>query len=108
MTTTKQLRALLASATPGEWTAGGGGHDPSPRLIYTLDEDLFRDADIADVERVEDAALICAAVNALPKLIAVVEAAEAHDRYVDEKLRHGRGTTIEVALRRALAALEES
>lgn len=78
-----RLRALLAAATPGEWTdAGAVDHeddldvtailspDPSKPVVSTI----WYDGPHLIVHQT-DRALICAAVNALPQLLAIAEAA---------------------------------
>ena len=60
-----ELRATLAAGTPGPWTHGGD----DDYAIYGATEKFV--ALVAPL----DAALIVAAVNALPALLAVVDAA---------------------------------
>lgn len=109
---TKALRALLAKATPGEWSVAGqwdtcvshepGLHRETPcrrvarephlsdgeiRVLLPvgadaagLDECLVAgmwDYEAGGIRRAEDAALIVAAVNALPALLNEVEALRA-------------------------------
>jgi hypothetical protein len=88
-TTTNELRRLLSEATPGPWQAEFASLHVGGRLEITewfvrLDgDDVAIAADIVDPRNDDkpskaNAALIAAAVNALPALLAVVEAAEAH------------------------------
>jgi len=69
--TTEELRRMLAEATPGPWHTGSMG---SCDRIYSQDGDLIAETWESTLE---DAALITAAINALPALLAVAEA--AHD-----------------------------
>jgi hypothetical protein len=62
----KQLRALLAAATPGPWSEGVHGN----ANVVHFDGDDIRAVAEADAS---NAALICAAVNALPELLDEVE-----------------------------------
>ena len=86
MTTTDQLRALLAEATPGPWTESGRDvdHDrfvaegKNPGDVAGLGCEIEGPPDgwlRGQFHRHADAALIVAAVNALPALFDVVEAA---------------------------------
>ena len=63
------LRALLEAATPRPWSEGRAGNCS----VVHFDGDDVRG--VAAVANVHNAALICAAVNALPALLAVYEAA---------------------------------
>lgn len=102
---TAELRQLLAEATPGPWETrvvrepytdptpalvvpSRGGHDPWWSLLFS---------DNAD----EDAALIVAAVNALPALLDVAKAAQ------EWRARPGH-LGVEIELEAALAALEKA
>ena len=78
MTDIEKLRELLAAATPGPWK-----HIPGKRMVFVVAPECHvysnRDNDDGEgpyhpntIKRWNaDAALICAAVNALPELIAV-------------------------------------
>jgi len=76
---TTELRRLLSQATPGPWEVLRD--NPECHLLAVLMEEE-EDGEtpsyvaLADVETRTNAALIAAAVNALPALIAAVEAAE--------------------------------
>jgi hypothetical protein len=74
--TTTELRALLAQATPGPWFDAGGGHVGGTECVRGRDgwPEPYP-IPVADSTE-DDAALIAAAVNALPRLLDVVEAAE--------------------------------
>ena len=82
MTTIERLRALLAGATPGPWRARKW---PSPRMVEVLATTKppivpwsgFDDSDRTLKEHDANAVLIAAAVNALPALLDVAEAARA-------------------------------
>lgn len=65
------LRELLAKATPGPWDWDGDG----PAAVFALDADGAQDAHVADSSPL-DAALICAARNAVPGLLDRIEALE--------------------------------
>lgn len=74
------LRPLLAAATPGEWraTKPSGAFDAyKPPYIKSNDRRvaIVDGASPVHGNDIADAALICAAVNALPELLAVFEAA---------------------------------
>jgi hypothetical protein len=100
MTTTKRLRALLAEATPGPWRFG----DAHPDELVVADSMTLAGATTVvcygepDDEGKADAALIAAAVNALPALLDVAEAARDY-------LAHDRDTN---ALAAALAQVKET
>jgi hypothetical protein len=105
------LRALLAAAMPGPWEhvplPFGDGPLPEDALIFGPDGDSF--VRVAwnpglDNDQYADAALIVAAVNALPALLDVVDAAR---EYV-ERLPDSRDTALESDLAEALARLETS
>ena len=68
-----ELKRLLEKATPGPWINKDG-------FLCTEDPSW---CDIADCELDEDAALIAAAVNALPRLIAEVERLAA-TQFIDD------------------------
>jgi hypothetical protein len=101
MSTIERLRALLAEATPGPWRHGPlfweawatdadgamtvrvaevphGGYDPESDRM----RGVFVDPGI-DRSREPDAALIAAAVNALPALLDVAEAARLVAQWAD-------------------------
>ena len=73
------LRALLAAATPGPWAVDHGDNDPpdqwefAPLVAGTPFCDWTRETEMGLSE--SDAALIVAAVNALPALLDVAAAA---------------------------------
>jgi hypothetical protein len=79
--TTAKLRALLAASTPGPWEVNGRGIDsrldvaPWSETVVDMEE---RGAGYMRYDALvlsePDAALICAAVNALPELLRIVEA----------------------------------
>lgn len=93
----KELRAKLEAATPGPWRAlpnGVFGGPTMPRKVGIVYWD--------------DAALIVSAINALPALLAVVEAALERDgcSEVCSAMKPYRGCTCGAeALDRALASL---
>lgn len=64
-----ELRALLAASTPGPWDADEEGY-----VRTMIGQDRYTVADCS-FRYEEDAALICAAVNALPALLEIAEAA---------------------------------
>lgn len=86
----ERLRSLSEQATPRPWTQGtdttpDGWTDIGPVIL--ADDVVLFDASPVDgaiVLRDEDAALIVAAVNALPRLLAVVEAAATVHYPLDE------------------------
>ena len=114
-----RLRELLAEGTPGSWVDRGKGG---------IGDRILRPCVHGSTAPVpaNDAALICAAVNALPKLLDVVEAArewrdaeDALDALMDEvipgepwlrsdeeRVAYGRIEIAGDALRAALASLE--
>lgn len=75
MTTIERLRELLREATPGEW--GTLLHDTSEAVSINCITENFGTVDIAELDwnrnRENDAALIVAAVNALPGLLRCAE-----------------------------------
>ena len=106
MTSLVSLWAALNKATPGPWEA----RDDDAELLVTDTNgmDICR-VDYAPFEdgRHEDAALIVAAVNALPALLDIAQAAQA---FLEVNSVIGGGRQVEPAyqaLREALAALEE-
>ena len=76
--TTKELLALVGKATPGPWSVYTPEHSPSLPGIDAGDETIVVWGDAAGddggVRGPANAALIVAAVNALPALCAEVEA----------------------------------
>ena len=82
MSDIERFRALLAEATPGPWRARKW---PSPRMVEVLATTKppivpwsgFDDSDRTLKEHDANAVLIAAAVNALPALLDVAEAARA-------------------------------
>jgi hypothetical protein len=82
----ERLRALLAEATPGPWLTGIGRFSANalaaerPGLLLA-EVHTALDGDWIFAERHQEAALIAAAVNALPALLNVVDAAQAATRY---------------------------
>lgn len=82
------LRVLLAEAAPGPWRNGANGShvfDSDNEHIAQTWVPSIHDGDACRAS----AALICAAVNALPELLAIAESAEKYatvtrvDRYTD-------------------------
>ena len=76
----EKLRALLASATPGPWHVGTEGMRIAKMDDYagtSVRVNLSKGRDPRAEDSSLDAALIVAAVNALPALLDVCEAAEA-------------------------------
>ena len=83
-----ELRLLLEAATPGPWEQGSA----MPRMIGHASHDALQSwwlvARLAKVERrkrgkgVDDAALIVAAVNALPALLEAAEALKALEPWI--------------------------
>lgn len=71
MATASKLRALLAAATPGPWYTSDN-YDVGEFAGYVYAPNATVATDATDT----DAALIVAAINALPRLLDVVEAAE--------------------------------
>jgi len=96
-----RLREMLTNATPGPWVATGqcidqyAEHPDGTRLLSGgnayMDDDysMFTDTDCA---------IIVAAVNALPALLDVVEAATTMGTYAGDRLR----------IKAALARLDEA
>jgi hypothetical protein len=79
--TTEELRRLLSEATPGPWHIG---KDSLEDLVCSPSGALIAETGLRIPE---DATLIAAAVNALPALLAVVEAAQEIDvSYSDARL----------------------
>ncbi len=79
--TTKELLALVGKATPGPWSVYTPDHSPSRPGIDAGDETIVvwgdETEDDGGVRGPANAALIVAAVNALPALCAEVEALQA-------------------------------
>jgi len=92
---TDNLRTLLAAATPGPWRADGIGVEGYPLVSLEAHKEPGTFSD-------PDAALIVAAVNALPLMLDVIEAARA----VIARVPHGMATETEVGLDLALARLD--
>jgi hypothetical protein len=81
MSLVSRLRELLAEGVPLPWEAPAHREDEdgySAAIYGNVPED---EQGVADVIRPQDAALIVAAVNALPKLLDVVEAARKVQDY---------------------------
>ena len=104
MSTLDHLAELLAKATPTGWLAPFGAYSPSSVLpIYASGN-----RQVAESVSREDAALIIAAINALPALLEIARAAQ-----VVSSQRNGmylmadmdQTLAAESALRRALAKL---
>jgi hypothetical protein len=91
--TTEELRRLLQAATPGPWHTG---NIELGDLIYSPSGTLIAETRLRIPE---DAALIAAAVNALPALLDVVDAASSINIMYQDK-------TLDAALD-ALDALRE-
>ena len=83
----ERLRALLAEATPGPWRTSVGRRGAAalaaerPGLLLA---EVFTHGDYIFAERHQNADLIAAAVNALPALLDVAEAA----RRLRDDLKH--------------------
>lgn len=102
MTTLERLRELEKAATPGPWTVAGPGEYGDRWIIqrYPPQSHIASSDDRSDIG--PDFSLIAAARNALPDLLAVVEAARLFVN-ADEQMfvmRHRR------ALRAALERLD--
>ena len=81
MTTIERLRALLGEATPGPWVVQTTGDNDRPRVF--IDTHAYAEGPEPVVAETyplgrPDAALIAGALNALPALLAVVEAVRAY------------------------------
>lgn len=100
MTTTQRLKDLLGRATPGTLVLSGC----SGRMITTV-EPYPGDGFIADVDTLQNASLMVAAVNALPALLAVVEAAEKFGQVVFDGVDFAKYVEAKRELVEALAAL---
>jgi len=76
----KELRELLAKATPGPWSCDDS--DLSAREIAVIGrmEIYSKSSPFCRQKAEDDAALIVAAINALPALLAVAEALPKIDR----------------------------
>lgn len=98
-----ELRRMLEKATPGPWQQMLHGNEayPFPLTINTADGEnwVARDGYAA---RLADAALIVAAVNALPVLLNCAEALQ----HIKRDLAMGMVQTAETTARIALARLE--
>jgi hypothetical protein len=121
MSEIERLRALLAEATPGPWRARKW---PSPRMVEVLAVTKppivpwagFDDSDRTKTEHDANASLIAAAVNVLPALLDVAEAAQAWRAHCDtpmgpdnsEQMLEWAATEyrLDEALRAALARLD--
>ena len=78
------LRSLLAAATPGPWDSKGCGFGDGNKTIGFTNG--FQDDTVTTFAKAaHNAALICAAVNALPHLLAVYEAACTYSKAVHER-----------------------
>ena len=78
------LKAIADAATPGPWSHNNGdGY--TAFIVEGPEGEPVAKCSFGPYEGSTDAALIAAMRNALPKLLAVVEAAEAHDRHVNEE-----------------------
>jgi hypothetical protein len=97
--TTEELRRLLDAATPGPWHIH---KDNLEDLVCSPSGTLIAETQLRIPE---DAALIIAAVNALPALLAVVEA--AHDWRNAYESNDPSNDTFE-AMNAALDALREA
>lgn len=92
MTTIAKLRELLERATPGPWESlTPPQHEATSRHGAAVRKGIDGIADVVRVDHLgssteANAALIAAAVNALPRLLAVAEAAEEmfKERYREE------------------------
>ena len=106
----ERLRTLLVEATPGPWH--DLPHDWPGKAIPILTHDAAHTVAMAfNREHTKsDAALIVAAVNALPALLDVAEAARRVQREWDTFGPTGDSPTLAAhrALRSALARLEEA
>lgn len=94
------LKELLQKRTPGKWESGNGA-------VWVMNEPGNSPDSICEYAEYVDAALIAAAINALPSLIAVAEAAKEVARFTEPEWRDDidRGDA-DIALREALTALE--
>jgi hypothetical protein len=85
MTTTERLRALLAEATKRPWRhEPGSGFGTDGAKVWSAQHTLLVEVPTCFDE---DARLIAEAINALPALLDVVEAAYMHQRYLHPELR---------------------
>jgi hypothetical protein len=84
MTPTHHLRQLLAEATPGPWHSRE--YTNGDTLVVEIGDAMFvlAQPNVRDVPASADAALIVAAVNALPALLAIAEAAQEVLRCEDD------------------------
>ena len=108
MTTTDRLRALLAEATPGPWDVDDIHPDHCAQSPWGHKTVTFGPGSVAlalmSPEDQPTAALIVAAVNALPALLDVVEAARSLTG--DDMAYRGSTSQTWAALRAALAKLD--
>ena len=97
-----KLRAMLANATPPVWGSRLQGRDRFWSI--TIDDGEIEIGQMIDID---DAALIVAAVNALPALFAVVDAAEKVLDYAPWLDANERWDSAISALRAAVNAVKE-
>lgn len=86
-----KLKALHARASSVPWQRIDSDDSPTPRVGYRIQAGSFEANHVAAEYR-HDAALIIAAVNALPALLACIEAADAWYEFksrVDDMDGHG-------------------
>ena len=104
MTWLDRLRATAEKATRGPWyTTDHGG--TAGHCVYSLAVSPEERFDLLDVIKSEDAALIVAAVNSLPALLRVCEAAKALDTGIGHVTHFMAAEQVELST--ALAALDE-
>ena len=110
MTEIQRLRELLAKATERPWDVGDPTRGDSPLMVYCNDTTGQRIADLtneytfhSEEEKAANAALIVAAVNALPGLLDRVERMEEALRDARDGIRSMRfGTSTACAYRKEL------
>lgn len=96
---TQHIRSLLAKATPGPWTQSG----IDVLQVHHTTRDVWY------LPRSEaDTALTVAAINALPALLAVVEAAEVVNRQVWDGAEPKDAYAADCALSEALEGLNNN
>lgn len=114
LTTVAELRRLLAEGTPGPWQVSTPETKAWGAEIATVETDILvtrpdDDSLIEPGDSETDAALIVAAVNALPALLDVVEAAQiTHDAFFSHAVSDRVAQQRARELGAALAALDRS
>ena len=106
-----RLRQLLQAATPGPWSFRATEHSGGIRFVVSDTAPRNQDGTefvTADCSHGYNGKLIASAVNALPALLRVAEAAKEASRLLDEweLIRHH--SYAHEALRDSLAALDKA